>query len=509
MKKRIFAMLIVLIMLVGMVPMAASAECTECAGAPYVPGEIFRTHHQLCEECGNKFNSGSCVANEEGICEVCKRQVVHDCDQSACINMGAFHREGACSVCGEGGQNKGHDYSSKRISVSDTQHANVCACGAMKNVAAHDDKDGDGKCETCGYQHECDYTAEYVGNHKHKLVCSCGKFADDISCLDADGDKFCDSCKERLYEDVITPPHEHSFVVHTNNNGTHHTSCTCGASVDVTCSDADGNRFCDSCNYEMYPVITTPHEHDYVAHSNNDRTHNLSCSCGGLVENVTCSDNDGDRYCDSCNYELYREITTPHEHNYIPHSNNDGTHTSSCSCGLSVTIGCLDNDGDGKCDSCGYQKYVHVCEGGAWTSNNDGTHSSKCSCGTVMDGPHPCHTINGKTCYMCGYVMVKCDHKNMVTDVTKEPTCTQPGLYHVVCTRCNKLLVEKELPVVAHKYENGKCAVCGTSEPNYVEPSTPIDPIIPEEPEDTKTEEKNNWLTLDLFGFHIVGNAGK
>ena len=39
-------------------------------------------------------------------------------------------------------------------------------------------------------------------------------------------------------------------------------------------------------------------------------------------------------------------------------SNEDGTHNVNCECGAYVTITCLDNDGDGKCDSCGYVKYV-------------------------------------------------------------------------------------------------------------------------------------------------------
>ena len=100
-------------------------------------------------------------------------------------------------------------------------------------------------------------------------------------------------------------------------------------------------------------------EHDYVAHSNNDGTHDLSCNCGLSVENITCSDSNGDGKCDSCGYQKYVAPEEDHTHNYVAHSNNDGTHDLSCNCGLSVEdVTCLDNDGDGKCDSCGYQKYV-------------------------------------------------------------------------------------------------------------------------------------------------------
>ena len=71
-------------------------------------------------------------------------------------------------------------------------------------------------------------------------------------------------------------------------------------------------------------------EHNYVAHSNNDGTHTLSCNCGRKVENITCLDNNGDGKCDSCGYQKYVAPNKPHEHNYVAHSNNDGTHTYSC-----------------------------------------------------------------------------------------------------------------------------------------------------------------------------------
>ena len=95
------------------------------------------------------------------------------------------------------------------------------------------------------------------------------------------------------------------------------------------------------------PTAFAEHEHDYKAHSNNDGTHNLSCNCGLGVENVTCLDNDGDGKCDSCGYVKYVAPDEEHEHDYKAHSNNDGTHELSCNCGLSVkNITCLDYKGD-------------------------------------------------------------------------------------------------------------------------------------------------------------------
>ena len=773
MKKRILAMLTVLIMLVCMVPVNTLAVCTDCQNAPYVPGELLGSHFRKCEGCGNESSGGSCTPDQHGFCTICGALVTHTCNSDV-VEMKSTYHQYKCSFCGEKqGNSAQHKYNGRPyVAISSDEHAKFCECGYQQAAKQHNYEDG--VCKQCGYkeEHECSYEAGVTsdGNGKHTVKCECGKTVE-ISCLDNDGDGKCDSCGYQKYV------HTCSFDagITPNEKGSHRINCDCGKYVVFQCQDADGDNKCDSCAESMYEIPNVEHEHNYVTHSNNDGTHTTSCNCGGAVT-LNCMDYDGDNYCDSCGYRKYVHVCeggawtsnndgthsskcscgtvmdgpnacqtingktcyicgyNMHECDYDAGvtSNNNGTHNINCECGKFVEFTCLDNDGDGACDSCGYVKYVHECEGGAWTSNNDGTHSSKCSCGKLMDGPNACQTINGKTCYMCGYVMFKCDHKNMVTDVTKEPTCTedgykmskcpdcgdtvegkitakghdfqngkctacgitdpdcqhpngvekytpatctdagshsfwcpdcnfekmeilpalehmkvekieaatctsegkihvvcrrcdelllekvlpvrdhvkidksypatctedglehvvcsacdqvlrdkvipaghkfedghctvcgnscnhengveeevaatctsegshtfvcpdcklekkevypalghvekekdqeptctQPGVHHVVCTRCNELLVEKELPVVAHKYENGKCAVCGTSEPNYVEPSTPIDPVIPEEPEDTKTEEKNNWLTLDLFGFHIVGNTGK
>ena len=119
---------------------------------------------------------------------------------------------------------------------------------------------------------------------------------------------------------------------------------------------------------------------------------------------INCLDNNGDGKCDACGYQKYVAPEEDHEHNYVPHSNNDGTHTSSCNCGNEVRIDCLDNDGDDFCDSCGYLLYPDICD-------------------------HESHGV--------------VDNKD--------------GLSHnVVCRDCTKTLEVK----VAHTYVNGVCA-CG------------------------------------------------
>ena len=210
---------------------------------------------------------------------------------------------------------------------------------------------------------------------------------------------------------------EHNYVPHSNNDGTHTSSCNCGNEVTINCLDNNGDGKCDACGYQKYTKPEGEHEHNYIAHSNNDGTHNSSCNCGLEVKNITCLDNDGDGKCDSCGYLKYtgkcehehkgvvdnkdglshnvvcrdclKTLVVKVAHEYVNGvcacgaihdchydagvtSNNDGTHNINCTCGSYVQVGCLDNDGDGKCDSCGYIKYVAPDEAPAQVASTAG-----------------------------------------------------------------------------------------------------------------------------------------
>ena len=49
--------------------------------------------------------------------------------------------------------------------------------------------------------------------------------------------------------------------------------------------------------------------------------------------------------------------------------------------------------------------------------------------------------------------------------VTAEPTCTRTGIERRVCTECGEA-EEREIPMAAHSYLNGTCAVCGAKDPS-------------------------------------------
>lgn len=534
MKKRILAMLMAMTMIISLIPMTAMAD--ECDHAYKLVSPMLGTHQYECEKCGDAYGVGLCKnadSDYDGTCDLCKTYYKHDCDEKGLEPGTAAKHNVICSQCGAIQFSEQHDYAGF-VAVNETKHVKSCACGARQTTRfSHKDNNGDNKCDNCGYtDHKCVYDAgsKYLEDNTHKTFCACGEYMV-LNCLDYDGDTYCDSCSHQKY-------------IHTceggkwtsNNDGTHSSKCSCGSVMDGPnpCYTVNG-MFCFMCGYNMHDC-----DYDAGTTSNEDGTHNVNCACGKFVT-IGCLDSNGDGDCDSCGYKKYDHTCeggkwisnndgthsskcacgsvmdgpnpcqtlngkTCYMCGYNMHacdyeagvtSNGDGTHNINCECGNFVAFSCLDSDGDGDCDSCGFKKYIHVCEGGKWTSNNNGTHSSKCTCGLVMDGPHPCQTINGKACYMCGYVMV-CTHPDekltkdyaeatctegghsVVTcecgaivheekwdmlgheklEKKEDATCTQDGKYHVVCTRCNEILREEVIPA-GHKFEKAKCTVCG------------------------------------------------
>ena len=244
------------------------------------------------------------------------------------------------------------DFEAGVTSDGDGTHNINCSCGKFVKVNCLDN-DGDGKCDSCGYvkyAHKCDFEAGVTsnGDGTHNINCSCGKFVK-VNCLDNDGDGKCDSCGYVKYA------HKCDFEagVTSNGDGTHNINCSCGEFVKVNCLDNDGDGKCDSCGYVKYEAKPEC-EHNglqYVKDNGDEKTHKVTCECGEVISEATAHTYDINGVCACgaihiCHYEA--GVT----------SNNDGTHNINCTCGDYVQVGCLDNDGDGKCDSCGYVKYV-------------------------------------------------------------------------------------------------------------------------------------------------------
>ncbi len=80
--------------------------------------------------------------------------------------------------------------------------------------------------------------------------------------------------------------------------------------------------------------------------------------------------------------------------------------------------------------------------------------------------------------------------------VTTAPTCTQDGLETRTCSACGEVET-RVIPAAGHDYKDGKCTVCGETDPNY-KPDQPTQPTQPENP-GVKTGDDSNttmWVIV-------------
>ena len=107
-------------------------------------------------------------------------------------------------------------------------------------------------------------------------------------------------------------------------------------------------------------------------------------------------------------------------------------------------------------------------------------------------------------------VEVTCDHDH--TTRTETPAaCTQDGSVTVTCDDCGAVLSTEAIPATGHDYKDGKCTVCGASDPDY-RPEQPEDPGQPEKPEQpanpgVKTGDSGVLLYMGLMLLALTGSA--
>ena len=74
--------------------------------------------------------------------------------------------------------------------------------------------------------------------------------------------------------------------------------------------------------------------------------------------------------------------------------------------------------------------------------------------------------------------------------ITTAPTCTQDGLETRTCSACGEVET-RVIPAAGHDYKDGKCTVCGETDPNY-KPDQPTQPGV-------KTGDESNttmWIIV-------------
>ncbi len=271
-------------------------------------------HTMVCSICGentlyNYYLNCDDQNPNDGYCDKCGYELYH---YHSVGTPATCTKQAVCEICGEPyGEALGHEYAYTHIenTVYHKVYCSVCEEVIFSQWFCADE-DNDHKCDKCGnVLSEHNFVAESDGNGKHTMKCDfCGITGTTSFCEDYTGDGLCDKCSYKL---PVLPPHEHDYVSPmSNDDGTHTLSCNCGEKFTMNCGDYNGDRFCDSCGYEMMPPAP-PHEHNYVAHNNNDGTHTLECNCGIAFDPMKCMDYSGDGLCDSCDYEMYHAGGTP------------------------------------------------------------------------------------------------------------------------------------------------------------------------------------------------------
>ena len=87
--------------------------------------------------------------------------------------------------------------------------------------------------------------------------------------------------------------------------------------------------------------------------------------------------------------------------------------------------------------------------------------------------------------------------------------CTQDGSVTVTCDDCGAVLSTETIPATGHDYKDGKCTVCGATDPDYrpEQPENPGQPEKPEQPENpgVKTGDSGVLLYMGLMTVCALG----
>ena len=216
---------------------------------------------------------------------------------------------------------------------------------------------------------------------------------------------------------IFTPAcnigHSHTYSTSWSSNETQHwRDATCGHDVKANVGDhvdADGDGKCDVCGYEEEKEPPA-HEHTYSddwSTDENKHWHEATCGHDVISDEGEHVDENGDGKCDVCGYIM--EETPAHEHTYSDKwSTDENKHWHAATCGHDVISdegAHTDGNGDFVCDICGYVMHTHTYSDKWSTDENKHWHAATCGHDVVSD--EGAHTDgNGDfVCDVCGYVM--------------------------------------------------------------------------------------------------------
>lgn len=160
----------------------------------------------------------------------------------------------------------------------------------------------------------------------------------------------------------------------------------------------------------------------------------------------------------------------------------------------------------------------HVCAAQSDWKYDENNHWQLCACGAEVG--KDAHTGGTATCTekavceVCGekYGEINAsNHTNLVKTEAKDPTCTEEGnIEYWTCKTCDKYFSDAEgkteieladtvIEAAGHDYEDGKCTVCGTEDPDYEAPA-PFSPEI-------IAGANSTWQKGTKIGLSFTSNA--
>ena len=200
-------------------------------------------------------------------------------------------------------------------------------------------------------------------------------------------------------------------------------------------------------------------------------------------------------------YMAFVPKTAEHTHSYEesvtlePTCTESGEMTYTCECGESYVeqiapVGhsySADVIKEATCTKEGTTVYSCDC-GDEFTESTDPLghiyESSELTAPTCTESGEIAHTcVRGDSYYI--ETVAPTGHSYEETE-TREPTCTEPGVQIFSC-RCGESYVEEREAPLGHSYSDGRCTVCGASDPADPPEDKPDDPT--DDPIDDPTDE--------------------